>query len=171
MACFIFLAIYIYSELNFDNYHSHAHKVYYHYAVNLHSLIGKHKFAAPFFYLYIFAAITLFILLIIFVNFMNMAMANFFNRTQETDMRKVLGAGRRELIIQFLVQSLFFSFLSMIIALVLVECLLPLTHSLTGRPLNYNIAEIPWLIPGIIFLALFMGSISIVSLIFKKNMK
>lgn len=169
MVCCIFLAICIHFNLNFAKYHTN--KVYHHSAVNLHSIIGKHKFIDSFFYLYIIAAITLFILLIIFVNFMNMSMANFFNRSQEMDMRKVLGAGRRELIIQSLVQSLLFSFLAMIIALVLIECLLPFSNSLTGQPLNYNFAEIPWLLPGIIFLALFMGFISIVSLFLKKNVK
>jgi putative ABC transport system permease protein len=111
----------------------------------------------PILYIYIFTAIAVFVLLIACVNFMNLSTARASNRVLEVGIRKVVGADRRKLIWQFLMDALVFSSLSIVLALFLVELALPLIGSLVGRPFSLNINEMPWLIPGIIGMVLFTG--------------
>jgi ABC-type antimicrobial peptide transport system permease subunit len=124
--------------------------------MRLYSIDGG-RGSDPILYIYIFAAIALFVLLIACVNFMNLATARASNRVLEVGIRKVVGADRRKLIWQFLMDALVFSSLSIVLALFLVEMALPLMGSLLGRPLSLNINEMPWLIPGIFGMVLFTG--------------
>ncbi|MGD2090646.1 MAG: ABC transporter permease [Candidatus Aminicenantes bacterium] len=119
--------------------------------------IGGQRGDGPILYIYIFTAIAVFVLLIACVNFMNLSTARASNRVLEVGIRKVVGANRRKLIWQFLMDALVFSSLSIVLALLLVEITLPLMGSLVGRPLNLNINEIPWFIPGILGMVLFTG--------------
>jgi len=93
-------------------------------------------------YVYIFSAIALFILMIASINFMNLSTARSAGRAKEVGMRKVLGSVRRQLIGQFLVESLVMSIVGMVIALMLVNLALPYFNSLSGKELtladNYN---------------------------------
>jgi len=82
---------------------------------------------------YIFTYIAFFILLIACINFMNLSTARGGTRAREVGMRKVIGADRKSLIGQFLGESLIFSFLSMILALALVEIFLPTFNIITGK--------------------------------------
>jgi putative ABC transport system permease protein len=94
------------------------------------------------------------------INFMNLATARSTNRAKEVGLRKVLGAIRSKLIKQFLGESLFYSFLSLFFALILVEFALPIFRVLSGRPLEIHYTEMPWLIPGLISIAFFVGLIA-----------
>jgi len=108
-------------------------------------------------YIYIFAAIALFILCIACINFMNLATARSSTRAKEVGLRKVVGAERKELIRQFLGESLIYSFLSLMIALLLSRLALPFVSSLSGQDLSIAFMSVTWLIPGLIGLALFVG--------------
>lgn len=114
----------------------------------------------PILYVYIFSVIALFVLLIACVNFMNLSTARSANRAKEVGMRKVLGAERKKLIAQFLGESFFLSFLSLCIALFLVDLALPVINALSGQSLSLDFVEIPWLIPGFLGLAAFTGLIA-----------
>nr|WP_295372266.1 ABC transporter permease [uncultured Sphingosinicella sp.] len=72
-----------------------------------------------------FAVIALLILGMAVVNFTNLATARASQRAREVALRKVLGANRRQLVIQFIGESVLISSISMLIALALVELLLP----------------------------------------------
>jgi putative ABC transport system permease protein len=72
-----------------------------------------------------FAVIALLILGMAVVNFTNLATARASQRAREVALRKVLGANRRQLIVQFIGESVLISIISMLIALALVELLLP----------------------------------------------
>ncbi|MGH7493756.1 MAG: FtsX-like permease family protein [bacterium] len=87
-------------------------------------------------YVYIFSAIAFFILLIACINFMNLATARATNRAKEVGIRKVVGSDRRQLIGQFLSESLFMSFLALVLALGLVELLLPAFNRLAEKHLQ-----------------------------------
>ena len=72
-----------------------------------------------------FAIIALLILAMAVVNFTNLATARASQRAREVALRKVLGANRKQLIVQFIGESVLISLLAMIIALALVELLMP----------------------------------------------
>jgi putative ABC transport system permease protein len=111
-------------------------------------------------YIYLFSAIAFFILLIACINFMNLATARSANRSREVGLRKVVGAQRAQLIKQFLGESLFYSFLAMLFALVLVEMLLPRFNQLLGKQIDVNYFENWGLSLGLIVLAFLVGIIS-----------
>lgn len=94
-------------------------------------------------YVYIFSAIAFFILVIASINFMNLSTARSAGRAKEVGIRKVLGSVRRQLIGQFLTESMFLGIISMLIALVLVNLALPFFNNLAGKELsisdNYNL--------------------------------
>jgi ABC-type antimicrobial peptide transport system permease subunit len=87
-------------------------------------------------YVRIFSLVALFILVVASINFMNLATARAVRRAKEVGMRKVLGAYSRQLIGQFLGESLIISMLSFLIALLLVLFALPAFNSLTGKYLE-----------------------------------
>jgi putative ABC transport system permease protein len=87
-------------------------------------------------YLYVFGSVAAFILLIACINFMNLSTARSEKRAREVGMRKVIGARRGTLVIQFLTESCFMSILSLIIAIILINLLLPMFNQLTGRQLS-----------------------------------
>ena len=107
-----------------------------------------------------FAAITIFILAIACFNFMNLSTARSANRAKEVGMRKILGGNRRQIITQFLFESVFYSLLSLVLALLIVELSLPLFHSISGIELSINYIETPWLFPGLFGLAVIVGLIA-----------
>jgi putative ABC transport system permease protein len=115
--------------------------------IHLYALEG----GGPILYVYIFTAVAVFILLIACINFMNLATARSATRMREIGVRKVVGADRKKLILQFLGESIFMSLVSFVIAVLLSGLLLkPLRH-LAEIP-----ASQPMLQPGILplFLAL-----------------
>jgi putative ABC transport system permease protein len=111
-------------------------------------------------YIYIFGVVGIFILLIACINFINMATAKSSSRAREISIRKVVGSSRGFLIRQFMIESLIISFISLFVALVLVELALLYLPDLIDLRL-----EIPWslklnLIPGLAGLVLLVGLIS-----------
>jgi len=89
-------------------------------------------------YVRIMGLIAIFILLIACINFMNLSTAQSVLRSKEIGVCKVAGANKRKLIIQFLGESLFIVFVALVIAVILVEILLPGYNNLIGRHLNIN---------------------------------
>ena len=130
-------------------------------SIHLHShMEGELSGNGNILYVYIFSAIALFILFIACINFMNLATARSATRAREVSMRKVVGAQKRELIIQFLGESLLYSSFSLVLACGLVYLALPFFRSMTGIPMEFNLMQMPWLIPGFIGLVLFVGLIA-----------
>ncbi len=90
-------------------------------------------------YVYIFSAIALFVLLIASINFMNLATARSSGRAKEVGIRKVLGSQRRQLIGQFLTESMLLSGISMALAIALVILVLPLFNNLAGKTITLSL--------------------------------
>jgi putative ABC transport system permease protein len=84
---------------------------------------------------YIFMSIALLILVIGCINFMNLATARAADRSREVGLRKVLGAVRRQLTIQFLFESLLFATIAAVLAIVLLTLLMPAYTDFLGYPL------------------------------------
>ena len=89
-------------------------------------------------YVKLFSIIAVIILLIACVNFMNLSTAKASTRLKEIGIKKTVGANRKEIILQYILESLTITFLSLIIALVIVELLLPQFNSLTGKTISMN---------------------------------
>src|SRR5471030_1715437 len=83
----------------------------------------------------LFAVIAAFILLIACINFMNLSTARSERRAKEVGIRKVAGAYRSNLIIQFIGESVILSFIAFIVALLLVQLSLHGFNQLTGKEL------------------------------------
>lgn len=88
---------------------------------------------------YIFSAIALFILLIASINYMNLSTARSALRAREIGVRKVVGAQRKEIIWQFLSESVLVSWISMILAFLITWLLIPWLNQLSGQQLNIGI--------------------------------
>jgi len=87
---------------------------------------------------YIFSAIALFILLIACINYMNLSTARSILRAREIGVRKVVGAQRKEIILQFLTESVLITWCALILAFILTWLLLPYVNSLSGQHLSVN---------------------------------
>jgi putative ABC transport system permease protein len=126
---------------------------------------------------YIFGAIALFILLIACINYMNLSTARSALRAREIGVRKVVGAQRKEIIAQFLSESIFITTLSLIFALLLTWVILPLVNSLWHQsfsirnllqaPVIVSILLVPFIVGLLsgIYPALFMSSFNPVSVL------
>jgi putative ABC transport system permease protein len=80
--------------------------------------------------------IGLFILLVAWVNFINLATARSLQRGKEVCVRKTLGAGRKQLAGQFLFESVFLNILAFLLALAVVLGVLPIFSRLVGKPMS-----------------------------------
>ncbi|WP_422082895.1 ABC transporter permease [Ulvibacterium sp.] len=103
--------------------------------IHLYSKLEKEMYPnSDITYVYIFAFVALFILLLAAVNFINISTTQSFGRIKEIGVRKVVGAKRKQLIQQFLMDSLLVTFLSMIVALVIFGSAIPYYDDLTSKP-------------------------------------
>jgi putative ABC transport system permease protein len=108
-------------------------------------------------YIYIFAAIALFILLLACINFINLSTARASIQAKEIGVRKACGASRRDLIRQFLAETFAHAALALVIALGLSELALSLFGSLAGIDLRIGAARLQWLIPSSVGLLVFVA--------------
>ncbi len=111
-------------------------------------------------YVRIFSIVALFILIIACINFMNLATARSTKRAREVGVRKTLGSNRSQLIQQFLTEAILLTFISFIIAVLLVKILLPLYNTIGGFYLELNLFSDPTILPALTLLMLVVGVIS-----------
>jgi putative ABC transport system permease protein len=88
---------------------------------------------------YIFSVIAILILVIAVINYINLATAKSAARAKEVGVRKVSGAGKPGLILQFLAESLFIVVVAAIVAVCLVYLLMPAFNNITGKHLSMGI--------------------------------
>jgi putative ABC transport system permease protein len=89
-------------------------------------------------YVYIFAGIAVFMLIVACINFVNLSTASASKRAKEVGVRKVAGSGRFQLIKQFLSESLMITMLALIIGFVLVQLALPAFNNISGKHLSLD---------------------------------
>lgn len=111
---------------------------------------------------YIFIAIGIGVLLIACINFMNLATARSIRRAKEVGMRKVLGAGKKQLIQQFLGESFIITLIAAVLSVLIVYFSIPVFNEISQRALEFSSLFNPSIILGfaliIIFVSLFAGS-------------
>lgn len=90
---------------------------------------------------YTFSAVALVVLLIACINFMNLTTARSTQRAREVGVRKVVGARRSQLIVQFLGESILLTAFAMLLAVALVELVLPVFAAFLELPLAFSLAD------------------------------
>ena len=110
-------------------------------------------------YVNIFFIIAILIIVVACINFMNLATARSARRAKEIGLRKVAGAVRGQLILQFLSESVFISFLSLLLALGIVCLFLPVFNELADRKLTIDLSDAKFSI-SLLGIALLTGLIS-----------
>jgi len=112
-------------------------------------------------YVRLFSAIAVLVLLIACINFMNLATARSESRAREVGIRKSVGSRRKELIFQFIGESVILTFIAFLIAMVMVELVLPSYNLLVNKNIAINYGNV-WLWIGaigfIIIIGMFSGS-------------
>lgn len=107
-------------------------------------------------FVWMFAAVAVFVLMIACINFINLSTAKSANRAKEVGLRKVVGSFRSDLVNQFMIESLLYSFLSFIIGMALASLILPFFNEIAGKNLEFPWKEW-WLMPIVVGASLVVG--------------
>src|SRR5690606_5601294 len=110
-------------------------------------------------YVKLFGAIAVFVLIIACINFMNLATARSEKRAREVGIRKSIGSRKKELVFQFLGESLLITTFAFLVAVVLVELSLPLYNTLVSKKLFIDYTN-PYLWGGAAALILITGTLA-----------
>lgn len=108
-------------------------------------------------YSYILSGIALFIFLIACINFINLTVARSLKRAKEIGIRKVVGSQRNQLIAQFLGESFILSFMAFVVAIGLVNLLLPFFNTLANKALAFSYLFDARLVAGFVAMFLLTG--------------
>jgi putative ABC transport system permease protein len=111
-------------------------------------------------YIYIFSLAAVLVLAIACINYMNLATARSGSRGREVGLRKIVGAGRGQVIRQFLGESLVTAALAFGLALALAWLLLPFVNNLTGKRLALFSGRGPLLLIGLMGLTILVGLVA-----------
>ena len=98
--------------------------------------------------------VALFLMVIAWINYINLSTAKSLDRAREVGMRKISGANKMQLVWQFLVESILVNIISIILAIILVSLLFTLFNQITGEMLDYSLIHNPgfWITIVFIFL-------------------
>ena len=126
--------------------------------IHLHSdLVTGNQPNGSMAYVRLFTIVAVLILLIAGINFVNLATARSTRRAKEVGLRKVVGSLRRQLIQQFLSESILMSLIALVFAVILIQAALPFYRNLTGKTLALSYFGNPFVILGLLGLALCVG--------------
>ena len=108
-------------------------------------------------YIWIFSAVAFFMLLIACINYMNLTTARSARRAKEIGIRKVTGSTKKQLVLQFLSESLLTAFVAVILSFGLVILLLSAFNSISGKAFTIHTLLQPFNIFLLLSIALFTG--------------
>jgi putative ABC transport system permease protein len=108
-------------------------------------------------YIYILTSIALFLLLIAAINFMNLSTATSGNRAREIGIKKAIGISRYRLISQFMGESFILTYISLLLAIIVVELTIPAFNTFTGKDFELSILLQPVNIVALVLLGLLTG--------------
>lgn len=110
--------------------------------------------------IYIFSVIVFLILVIAAVNYMNLSTARSIQRAKEVGMRKVVGSSLNQLRFQFIGESLFISFVALLLAIPLVDITTPLLNNIASTSIQFNLSELGILILPMALIWIFIGIVA-----------
>ena len=105
----------------------------------------------------ILLVVAFFIILMAWINYINLSTSRSLTRARGVGLRKILGASHRHLYFQFFLETILLFVLAVLLACVLIDIFLPLFMRITGIPLNVTIWNMPWF--WMWLSALFLGGI------------
>ncbi|MFC5624742.1 ABC transporter permease [Algoriphagus winogradskyi] len=109
--------------------------------------------------IYLFGIVAIVILIMACINFINLATARSGSRGREVGIRKSIGANKSELVIQFITESILVSWIALILAILLVQLLLPFFNQLTGKNLALDLTN-PIFLLGLVSITIITGVLS-----------
>ena len=101
--------------------------------------------------------VAVFIVLMAWINYINLSTARALTRSKEVGLRKVVGASRRHIVVQLFFEAMIVNLIAITLAIVLVQVFLPVFSRIAGTPMAYNIWHQSWF--WVSLLALFLGGI------------
>ncbi len=110
-------------------------------------------------YIYVFAAVAVFMLMIACINYMNLATARSAGRAKEVGIRKVMGSQRRQLMTQFITESVVLALIALVVSLLLIYGLLPLFNQLSNKELPFSYVTQAPVMLSLIGIVIFVGVI------------
>ncbi|MGK7370124.1 MAG: FtsX-like permease family protein, partial [Candidatus Halalkalibacterium sp. M3_1C_030] len=126
--------------------------------IHLHSnLQSEIKPNGSIVYVYIFISIAVLILIIACINFVNLATARSAERAREVGVRKVMGSDRGQLIRQFLAESVFISLISLVMAVSIIQIILPAFNVLADKELVIDLFGSAFIGPALLIFAIIVG--------------
>ena len=111
-------------------------------------------------YIFILSSIAVFLLLIAAINFMNLSTATSGNRAREIGIKKAIGVSKHRLITQFLGESLILTYISLLLAIIVVELTIPAFNTFTGKDFELAILLQPEYVISLLILGLIVGIFS-----------
>ena len=108
-------------------------------------------------YIWIFSAVAFFMLLIACINYMNLTTARSARRAKEIGIRKVTGSTKKQLVLQFLCESLLTAFVAVLLSVLLVMLLMSLFNSISGKAFTIGTLFQPFNIILLLGIILFTG--------------
>jgi putative ABC transport system permease protein len=131
-------------------------------SIHFHSDLDADEPQGNIAYLYAFTGIGVFIILLACINYMNLSTAKSVNRAAEIAMKKTFGSGKAALALSFLGESIFLSFVALLLAVAIVFLVLNATSfsQLIGKNLTLDFLHNPLLVAGAIIITVGIGFIS-----------
>ena len=123
----------------------------------LSTLEGEPEEQGSMSYIWIFSAVAFFMLLIACINYMNLTTARSARRAKEIGIRKVSGSTKKQLVLQFLSESLLTAFGALLLSIILVIVLLPVFNSISGKSFTMQTLLQPFNIILLVSILLFTG--------------
>jgi putative ABC transport system permease protein len=111
-------------------------------------------------YIYIFSIIAIGILIIACFNYMNLSTARYSGRAKEVGIRKTIGADFKDLVIQFLSESIILATLSVFLSIFIAYLVLPIFNDISGKQLQFEILANFSIVPILLLLIIFIGLVA-----------
>ena len=108
-------------------------------------------------YVYLFLSAAILVLVIACFNFMNLSTSRYLDRMKEIGIRKVVGANRRQLIRQFLTESILVTVVSMVFGVLLFNLLYTSLYSYLGAPFSFSLSHFQNLYAIVVLMVLVVG--------------
>lgn len=107
----------------------------------------------------IFLIVAILILIIACINYVNLSTARAMLRSKEVSVRKIIGAARKQLFAQFVIETAMFFFIALILSFVAIKLLMPAYNNISGKQMQFNLLDITvWKVVGFTIIGTLVAS-------------